>query len=95
MLTNLYHGSDLGLNLVRIAFTISGLRHTDRIKYSHNETPIHKDTSIGHSDDPRLYTPTLSDRLHELLGTMHTVRQLVADSTVERVMHHSEFEKIF
>ena len=73
MLTNLYHGSDLGGILVRIAFTISGLRHTNRIKYSHNETPIHKDSSIGHSDDPRLYTPTLSDRLHELLGTMHTV----------------------
>ena len=76
MLTNLYHGSDLGGTSGLIAFTISGLRHTNRIKYSHNETPIRKDPSIGHSDDPRLYTPTLSDWLHELLdtvGTVHTV----------------------
>ena len=72
-----YQPVNLGPGLVRIAFTISGLRHTNRIKYSHNETPIHKDTSIGHSDDPSVYTPTLSDRLHELLdtvGTVHTVK---------------------
>ena len=58
---------------------------TNGIKYSHNETPIHKDPSSGHSDDPSVYTPTLVDWLHELLGTMHTVdtvRQSRAEHTV-------------
>ena len=73
---------------------------TNGIKYSHNETPIHKDPSTGHSDDPSVYTPTLVDWLHELLDTVgrhsrHGAHSQGLSTRFEQVMGHSGFEKKF